>query len=254
MIDIHSHILPGLDDGAKTMAESLEMARHAVEEGIRIMIATPHHKNRFFENPKDIIFQKVRELNKELRDEGISLTILAGQEPAIHGDILEDFKKGELLTLNETQYLFIELPSGHVPRYTEQFLFDLQNMGAVPIIVHPERNQGMVERPEILYNLVKKGALAQLTASSISGMFGKNVKKFSHQLIAANLIHFIASDAHNIHNRAFHMANAYEVIESDYGIDMVCFFQENAGLLIEGKNVYKEVPQQVKKKKLLGIF
>jgi protein-tyrosine phosphatase len=127
-------------------------------------------------------------------------------------------------------------------------------MGVVPIIVHPERNQGFIERPEALYQLIKKGALAQLTASSVCGGFGKNIKSFSNQLIEANLVHFIASDAHNISNRKFHMSEAYEKIESSFGVDMMFLFQENAELLIKGQNVYKEVPQQVRRRKILGIF
>jgi protein-tyrosine phosphatase len=254
LIDIHSHILPGLDDGAKTMEESLAMAREAVKEGIHTIIATPHHKNLYFDNPKEVILGKVKKLNDRLREENIPLAILPGQEPAIHGDILKDYQQGDILTLNETQYVFIELPSGHVPRYSSQFLFELQNMGAVPIIVHPERNQGIIERPDILYQLVKRGALAQLTASSICGLFGKKIMKFSKQLIEANLIHFIASDAHNTHNRSCHMAQAFNQVEKSFGMDMVYLLKENAQFLIDGKNVYKEEPQQIKIKKLLGIF
>ncbi|WP_059173059.1 tyrosine-protein phosphatase [Bacillus sp. FJAT-27445] len=253
MIDIHCHILPGLDDGAKTMEESMEMAREAVKEGIRAIIATPHH-NRSYENPKEAVIQKAAELNSRLKEENVPISIFPGQEPAISGDILEDYQKGNILALNNTHYVFIELPSGHVPRYTSQIVYDLQNFGAVPIIVHPERNQGIIEQPDILYQLIKKGALSQLTASSICGVFGKNIKKFSRQLIEANLVHFIASDAHNTHNRTFHMQKAFGEIESSYGSDFAFFFKENAELLIEGNNVNKVEPQKVKRKKLLGIF
>ncbi|WP_316571818.1 CpsB/CapC family capsule biosynthesis tyrosine phosphatase [Neobacillus sp. YIM B06451] len=253
MIDIHCHILPGVDDGAKTMEESVEMAREAVKEGIHAIIATPHH-NRFYENPKEAVNQKVAELNNRLKEENVPLSILPGQEPAISGDFLEEYQKGNILTLNGTQYAFMELPSGHVPRYTSQILFDLQNFGVIPIIVHPERNQGIIERPDILYELIRNGALAQLTASSICGVFGKNIKNFSQRLVEANLVHFIASDAHNIHSRIFHMQRAFEEIETRYGNDFAFFFRENAERLIEGKNVYKDEPQKVKRKKLLGIF
>jgi protein-tyrosine phosphatase len=254
MIDIHCHLLPGVDDGAATMEESLDMAKKAVNEGIKAIIATPHHKNNIFENPKESILKKVFELNQKLKEKGIPLEVFPGQEPAINGEFLMDYEQGELLTLNNTHYLFIELPSGHVPRYTEKFVMDLQYMGVVPIIVHPERNQGFIERPDALYQLIKKGALAQLTASSVCGGFGKNIKSFSNQLIEANLVHFIASDAHNLSNRKFHMSEAYEKIESSFGVDMMFLFQENAELLIKGQNVYKEVPQQVRRRKILGIF
>jgi len=254
MIDIHCHILSGIDDGAQTRDDSLKMAKLAIEEGITTIIATPHHNNGKYENPKASILEKVAELNRVLQAEKLPLTILPGQETRITGEFIEDWENGRILPLNQTQYLFVEFPSSHVPRYAEKMLYDLQLKGLIPIIVHPERNQEIHERPEILYQLVKKGASAQLTAGSLCGKFGKKVKRFSEQLIEANLIHFVASDAHNITSRAFHLEHAYEVVEDKYGIDMLYLFRENAELLVEGKNVYKELPQQVKKKKFLGIF
>jgi protein-tyrosine phosphatase len=254
MIDLHCHILAGIDDGAQSMEESLEMARAAVQEGIDTIIATPHHKNGRYENMKQVIIEKTAELNEVLKVENIPLTILPGQETAIHGELLKGITLGEVSTLNNTQYIFIELPAGHVPRYTHKLLYDLQMEGKVPVIVHPERNQEIIERPEVLYQLVKNGAISQVTASSICGIFGKKIKFFSEQLIEANLAHFIASDAHNTNKRAFHMAHAYDNINTRYGVDIVYFFKENAELLVQDRNVYKEVPQRVKKKKFLGLF
>jgi protein-tyrosine phosphatase len=254
MIDLHCHILAGIDDGAQTMADSIEMARAAVNEGIDTIIATPHHKNGRYENTKQAIIEKTAKLNLVLKNENIPLKILTGQEPAIHGELLKGITLGEVSTLNNTQYIFIELPAGHVPRYTDKLLYDLQMEGKIPVIVHPERNQEIIERPEILYQLIKNGAHSQVTASSVCGIFGKKIKSFSEQLIEANLAHFIASDAHNTNKRGFHLAHAYDNIDTRYGVDMVYFFKENAELLVQGHNVYKEVPQRVKKKKFLGLF
>ncbi|WHX40392.1 tyrosine protein phosphatase [Mesobacillus sp. AQ2] len=254
MIDLHCHILAGIDDGAQSMEDSIEMARAAVREGIDTIIATPHHKNGRYVNTKRAIIQKTNELNEVLQAEKIPLKILPGQEPAIHGELMSGITLGEVSTLNNSKYIFIELPAGHVPRYTDKLLYDLQMEGKIPIIVHPERNQEIIERPDILYQLVKKGAFSQITASSICGIFGKKIKGFSEQLIEANLAHFIASDAHNTNKRAFHMAHAYDQIDTHYGVDMVYFFKENAELLVQDHHVYKEVPQRVKKKKFLGLF
>lgn len=254
MIDLHCHILAGIDDGAQSLEDSLVMARAAVQEGITTIIATPHHKNGRYQNPKEDILVKLAELNQRLKEEKIDLEILPGQEPAINGELVEDFDAGQIMTLNDTNYVFVELPSDHVPRYTEKMLFDLQLKGLVPIIVHPERNREIHERPELLYKLVEKGALAQLTAGSICGKFGKKIKSFSEQLIEANLVHFIASDAHNVTSRAFHLGHAYDLIEKQYGTDMVYLFTENAELLVEGMNVLKEQPEPVKRRKFLGIF
>lgn len=254
MIDIHCHILPGIDDGAKHMSETIGMAKKAVEEGIHTIIATPHHKNAKYENTKADIIQMVSEANAAIQGEGIPLKLLAGQETRIYGEYLDDYQKDELLPLAESQYVFIELPSGHVPRYTEQLLFDIQMKELVPIIVHPERNSELIERPDMLYQLVKKGALTQVTAGSLCGYFGKRIKSFSHQLIEANLTHFIASDAHNVKNRSFMMAEAIDLVDSKFGDDMVYLFTENAELLVSGRNVMKEIPERVKRKKFLGLF
>ncbi|MGM0842303.1 MAG: tyrosine-protein phosphatase [Bacillota bacterium] len=255
MIDIHSHILPGLDDGAKTVQDSIDMAKKAVAEGIHTIIATPHHRNGKYDNLKSDILPLVSELNETFAQENINLNVLPGQECRIFGEILEDYEKGEILTLNkDTQYLFIEFPSNSVPRYAERLLYDIQVEGLTPVIVHPERNAELIERPDKLYKLVKNGAITQLTASSLIGYFGKNIQKFSQKMIEANLTHFIASDAHNIHNRTFKMEEAMDYIEKKYGIDMVYYFTENAEMLVDGKTIYKEIPELIKKKKFLGIF
>lgn len=254
MIDIHCHILPSVDDGAKDVHESVAMAREAVKEGIDIIIATPHHKNGQYENEKRSIIDEVMKLNDLLKKEQIPLKILPGQETRIFGEFLEADELIHILPLNQTQYVFVELPSSHVPRYTDRLLFDIQLKGLTPIIVHPERNTEIITNPDILYNLVKKGALTQVTASSVAGYFGKKIQKFSSQLIEANLTHFLASDAHNVNNRTFKMMDALDIVEARFGVDMVYFYTENAELLIEGKNVMKEIPEKVKLKKFLGIF
>lgn len=150
--------------------------------------------------------------------------------------------------------MLIEFPFDHVPRYADRLLVDLQLKGLIPVIAHPERNAEIIENPDRLYELVKKGVLTQLTAASVSGHFGKNIKKFSLQLIEANLAHFIASDAHNTTSRPFRLQEAYDVIDHEFGINAVYFFQENAELLLSGQAVYREEPERIKRKKFLGLF
>ena len=254
MIDIHCHILPNIDDGAQTLENSLEMAKTAVNEGIATIIATPHHKNNQYMNEKSSILEKVSDLNAVLKQENIPLNILPGQEVRIYGEVLEDYTKGEILTLNHTKYLFIEFPSSSVPRYAERLLYELQTEGIIPIIVHPERNKELQEKPDLLYKFVKNGAMTQVTDSSVVGYFGKNVKKFSEQLIEHNLTHFIASDAHNIHNRSFKMVEALDMIEEKFGVDYIYLFKENAELLVADNNILKEIPERIQRKKFLGIF
>ncbi|WP_312470559.1 CpsB/CapC family capsule biosynthesis tyrosine phosphatase [Neobacillus sp.] len=254
MIDLHCHILPGVDDGAEDLSASIRMAKEAVRQGIHTIVATPHHLNNQYENPKQTVIERVAELNQALVKEKIDLKILPGQETRIYGELVEGFESGEILAVNESQYVLVEFSSSHVPRYTEKLFYDLQMQGLIPVIVHPERNQQIIEQPEILYQLVKKGALTQVTAASVFGGFGKKIKGFTLQLIEANLTHFIASDAHNTTNRTFMMSDAFGVIQEKYGNEMVYLFEENAALVIEGSRVYKEVPERIKKKKFFKIF
>lgn len=255
MIDIHCHILPGIDDGASNFTDSLLMAKQAEAEGIRTIIATPHHQNGRYNNIKADIIEQTAELNAYLQTENVDVEILPGQETRIYGELIEDYEADEILTLaNISNYLFIELPSNHVPRYTDQLCFDIQMKGLTPVIVHPERNAELIERPEKLYKLVTNGAATQITAASFTGNFGKNIQKFTFDLIESNLTHFIASDAHNTTKRGFKMAEAYDLLKKKYGIDSLYYFMDNAELIVGGKDIDREIPTRIKKKKILGLF
>jgi protein-tyrosine phosphatase len=254
MIDIHCHILPGVDDGAGTMEDSIAMAKAAVHGGIDTIIATPHHLNGSYDNEKAAIINHTAALNERLQREGVPLTILPGQETRLNGEMVDGLEQGELLTQNETNYLFVEFPSDHVPGYAKQMLFDLQVAGYTPIIVHPERNREILEHPSTLYQFVQKGALTQVTAASVLGKFGKKIQKLSHQLIEANLTHFIATDAHNTTTRGFCLREAYTEIQKQHGNGVLYFYMENPELLISGKRVMKHEPSEIKKKKFLGLF
>lgn len=256
MIDLHCHILPGLDDGPATIEESLMMAKEAEKAGITTIVATPHHKNELFHNAKKAVEASTASLNKELKSASINVQILPGQEIRIYGEIIRDLENGELLALGGNSfYLLIEFPSSYVPQYTEQLLFDIQMKGIVPIIAHPERNKEFIQYPDKLYRLVKNGAATQITAASYAGRFGKKIQRFTDKLIEANLTHFIASDAHNTSSRGFHMAKAYERLRKKSGIDFVHYFQENAERIVSGQHIHKEPPERILlKKKFFGLF
>jgi protein-tyrosine phosphatase len=251
MVDLHSHILPGLDDGAADIAESIEMAKQAEKEGIRLIVATPHHKNGRYENEKAAVEAAVLTLNKQLYESGIHVTIHAGQEVRMYGELIEDFDNNKLLPFGQSKHMLIEFPSNGIPAFAEQVLFDMQVNGITPIIVHPERNTAINENPDKLYKLIKNGALSQITAASVNGKFGKKIKALSMQLIEANLAHFIASDAHNTTTRAFGLTQAYETMDPGYAD----YFKENAEIVLNGGYIAKEPPHHVaRKKKFLGLF
>ncbi|WHX60521.1 tyrosine-protein phosphatase [Peribacillus frigoritolerans] len=254
MIDIHCHILPGVDDGSADMNESMNMARKAVEAGITHIFATPHHLNEKFVNVKSEIIDRAVRLNESLHQNNIPLTIHLGQEVRIHRDIFTSLEKEEILTLDDNgRYLLLELPSGSVPTYTKEVIYELQLKGITPIIVHPERNKELIENHKLLFELAQEGALTQLTSGSIIGHFGKKVKSFSNKIVEHNLAHFIATDAHNIGSRGFTLQQAYETITKAYSVQRTFYFKENAEQLLKNQSPAVEKPVPFKKK-ILGIF
>ncbi|OCA87896.1 tyrosine protein phosphatase [Bacillus sp. FJAT-27225] len=254
MVDIHCHILPGVDDGAQTSEDAINMANAALKQGISTIIATPHHLNSHEVNPKQAIQEQLESLNRLFQQEKIDIKIVPGQEVRIHGELLKGIETGDIQPLGDSNYILVEFPSSNVPHYTEKLFFDLQLKGYTPIIAHPERNQELIQRPEILYRLVKNGALSQITAASAVGKFGKKIKKFTMELLSSNLTHFLASDAHNTTNRGFMLVEAYSTIQSQLGTDMVYLLKENAELLLEGKHAICDIPSRIKQKKFLGLF
>jgi protein-tyrosine phosphatase len=254
MIDIHCHILPGCDDGPMELADSLIMAKAAVSEGITHLFATPHHLNGNYENTKSEIMERVHRFNLSLMKAEIPLTIYSGQELRIHHELLKALNLDEILTLdNRGDYLLIELPSGEVPSFSLDIIYELGLRGITPILVHPERNRELMEDPSLLFELVQEGVLTQLTAASIIGHFGKRVKNFSEKIIEHNLAHFIASDAHNVGSRNFFLNEAYETITRKFGINRTFYFRENAELLKNGQHLFIPEPVLIRKK-FLGIF
>lgn len=252
MIDIHTHILPGIDDGAKDEAMSLEMMRTAVSEGIHTLVATPHHQNGRYQNEREQILNDVAKLQKLADGHQIQLKLVPGQEVRLYGGLLEDFQAGKLAPIG--RYLLVEFPTSHVSSFAARLFYDMQLQGLTPIIVHPERNSELLKRPERLVEFIEKGALVQVTAASVVGKFGKKIQKFTHQLFLADAVHLIASDAHNTTTRGFQMKAAFNWIEKKYGEEKAQALHENAKAVIEDKVFYPNPPSAVKSSKFLGIF
>lgn len=213
MIDLHSHILPNIDDGSENMAMSLEMARLYVENGISKVIATPHH----IEGSTFTSLEKreglVSKLNKSLVQEGIDLEIFIGNEIYISMNMIQDIENKAASTLNHTRYVLVELPMYDIPMYTEDMIYELQLKGYIPIIAHPERNSKIIENPNIVYGYIQKGALAQLNLPSLAGAYGEEVKRAGEILLRHNLIHFLGTDAHSNRRRSPKLGGALEILK-----------------------------------------
>lgn len=251
MIDINCHILPGMDDGPKILKETIAMAKDAVDQGIHTVIATPHHNNGLFINERDAIIGAADYVNSKLLQEGIPLLIIPGQEIHIYQEMIDDLKKGLLMPLNETtRYVLIELPEKNIPSYTTQLVFEMQIAGFIPIFSQPEKNSVIMEDPNQLYEIVKNGALIQMNASSIIGAAGKKVEKTAQQLLKGNMVHFIASNAHNMKKKRFNLQKAYAALDSS----VRDVFQENSELLIHGRPVIKDAPVRINTKGFWNLF
>jgi protein-tyrosine phosphatase len=202
MIDIHSHILPGLDDGPQTMEESIRMCRIAYQDGIRTIVATPHTLNGVYQNGKSTILSKVNELNDALNNSELPLRILPGSDVHLCETTLQQVDQGEAITIGDGgKYIMIEFPSQAIPYQGERVLFQLLGRGLIPIISHPERNLEIGKRPGRYYEIIKMGCLGQVTAMSLTGEFGPKVRQWAEKLLKSWLVHFIASDAHSPNGR-----------------------------------------------------
>jgi len=199
MIDLHCHILPGLDDGAQTLEEALEMARVAREDGIEKIVATPHlFRNNFIWRDFGIIEEKRQELSWALKKNNIDVEIFPGAEVHISHNLTKAIKEHkDFLVLNHSSYMFVEFPSEHVFSDVKRLFFELMSEGITPIIAHPERNSVFTQNPGLLYDLVQMGALSQANSGSFSGLYGNTVKEGVYQFLELRLIHFIATDGHN---------------------------------------------------------
>lgn len=214
MIDIHSHILPSVDDGSKDMVMSIEMAKMYLANGINKVIATPHYIEDTDNECKEDNNIRLKELKKELENQGIDLEVLLGNEVLISLEIIEKLENGLIASLNNSRYVLMELPMFDIPIYTEHLIYELLLKGYVPIIAHPERNLKIIENPNILYGYIKKGALAQLNLPSLEGKYGSKIKETAKILLKHNMIHFVGTDSHSSGSRSPDVDRSLDMLRS----------------------------------------
>ncbi|WKA54006.1 tyrosine-protein phosphatase [Planococcus shixiaomingii] len=254
MIDIHSHILAGLDDGAETIEQTQKMLETAVKEQITGIIATPHAYHPNFKTDLVALNKQLDSTNKYITEQGMPIKVYSGQECRLSEKLPDLLDSGEALTLAGSQYVLLELPSSGVPAYTIQIIQQLITRNYVPIIAHPERNQGIIEKPDRLRKLLLHGALAQVTAGSVAGNFGKAIQRTAIDLIDANLIHVYGSDIHNLTTRPFLFNEGLDYLEKKKYHEIVDIMLENNDRILLNENLYVLEPQSVTKSKWWNIF
>jgi len=200
-VDIHCHLVPAIDDGAKSLEESLAMAEIAVADGIHTIIVTPHQNGSYAHNRGDAIRQRTAELQVELDQHDIPLCVMPGADVRIDDGMIEAIQAGDVLTLGDLgRHVLLELP--HELYFPLERVIDrLDSIEMVGILSHPERNQGILKQPSLVESLVDYGCLMQITAGSLMGTFGKPCQEMSEWMLKRGLVHFIATDAHGPRSR-----------------------------------------------------
>jgi protein-tyrosine phosphatase len=218
-VDIHCHLIPGIDDGADTWPQSLEMARIALADGIGTIIATPHQLGNYSDNSGETIRQRVTELQQRLDDEHLSVRILPGADVRIEPNLVEEIQRGNVLTLaDHGKHVLLELPH-EIYFPMEPVLDQLRRAGIRGILSHPERNRALLEQPQLVPALVDYGCLMQITADSLLGQFGSSARRMSEALLHKGCVHFVASDAHGVKARKPRLHAAFQRVTELVGVE-----------------------------------
>ena len=273
MIDLHSHILHGLDDGPETMDESIQMCWMSYRDGVSIIVATPHTLNGSYQNNRSTILAKVEELNALIKKFGvqsselgveypkledfyhcqsaicnlqsaIELKILPGADVHFSNEILHQLDQGEVTTVGDgKKFLILEFPFHTIPFGAEDVLFQLMARRITPIISHPERNLEITRRPKRYYEMIRMGYFGQVTAMSLTGGFGAKIKGFAEKLLKKRLVHLIASDAHNVNERPPGLTHAVREAEKIVGKEEARkMVTEYPKAILEGRKPYVPDP------------
>ncbi|MGM0438222.1 MAG: tyrosine-protein phosphatase [Bacillota bacterium] len=237
MIDIHAHILPNLDDGAKNFNESLIIAKKLSDQGMKKVIATPHYlKGDFIPKTKRVV-NLVNKLNLKINNENIDLEILSGSEIYLTENIEKLLEKNKILTLNNTQYLLIELPMHFIPSYFDRVIYNLQIMGYKPIIAHPERYNPIIKNYKLLSEWIDKGAYIQINAGSLLGIYGSEIKKTAEKIINNRLTQFVASDTHCKEQKRGSLTEALNQLKKITSDKEKNIINKNSENLIKGREI-----------------
>ncbi|MBQ9887093.1 MAG: hypothetical protein IJM37_09580 [Lachnospiraceae bacterium] len=221
MVDIHSHILPGVDDGSDSFAESVEMARLAVSGGTTEMLVTPHcNIPELYSNYSGgYITKRFEMLKKEVEDAEIPLKLFLGAEVYITDDIIRLYRRNMLNTVNGGKYMLVEFGFGEEPEYMDYMLDSLLDEDVIPVVAHPERYYASFDYPEMIYGWVMKGCGIQVNKGSIMGKFGEKPEAVARVLMGHNLVHCVASDAHTSWHRTNYLRDVYDFICDMYDED-----------------------------------
>ena len=242
MIDIHSHILPGVDDGAMNIEESLEMASMAAESGVDYIVATPHcnipgvYDNYLGPSMKESLVK----LRRAVNECDIPIRVVAGMEIFVTPELPDLFRKKKLLTLNGTRYFLTEFDFSEDMQECDKVLKECKSLGFIPVIAHPERYYFIQEYPEYVFEWLKQGYGIQVNKGSILGRFGRAARRTADILLEQGMISCVASDAHSSYQRTPFMGEIYDYLMEEYGPAYTqVLLENNPKRILAGKELVK---------------
>lgn len=243
MVDIHCHILPELDDGAKDMETAVAMCKMAAEDGIKASVVTPHANDRYPFDP-DVVERKIEEVTAQ---SGGVLKLLPGCDFHLSYDNIQSaLADPHRYTINHGHYLLVEFADFAIPPNIEQVFFQFRTREMIPIVTHPERNPWLLSQKERLFEWVEAGALIQVTAGSLAGRFGKAANELGRWLLDHQMLHFVASDAHNITSRPPVLSIARQKVAHQFGEQAAEMIFEHFPQAVINNETF-EAPQPLKK-------
>ena len=256
MIDLHSHIIPEVDDGPPDWQTTMEMCRIAVADGVDTMVATPHMLDGVYNVDRETIIKKTAELKDRLHQENVNLSVLPGADVHTDFEFVEVLRRGELVTINDTgKYILVEFPHEVLPKSVDKLLFSIQMAGTIPIITHPERHYIIQKKPDIVYRWVQAGNLIQITAASITGEMGKPAKNCSKRMLKSGLVHVVASDAHSSTWRAPGLSHARKIVTEILSEDLANdIFIQRPQAIVDGKEFEIPEPERIDLKEKRTFF
>ncbi|MFQ5865399.1 MAG: tyrosine-protein phosphatase [bacterium] len=253
MIDIHSHVLPKIDDGPNSWEGSLAMLHQAEQDGITEVAITHHILSNMAYKREDEIIAKFQELQERIAIEKLKIKIHLGSEIYVQPD-MELFHTISTYN-NNKKYFLAEFPMQGIPKFVADRFFDIILDGMVPIIAHPERNMGIIRNPQRAFEFVQRGALLQMNANSILGRYGRAIKETAMMLLNSNLIHFVGSDGHNTRGRPIQLRAAREAVVRCWGDERAkLLFETNPRKAIVGEEIVPPEPIPIEALKGRGIL
>jgi protein-tyrosine phosphatase len=247
-VDIHVHILPGLDDGARTKGDAIAMADIAAKCGIREVVATPHVDPSCLPpgcSQVEAIRRAVDSLQESIDSCGISIQVMPGMEIAMTPGLVAYLTRGAVIPVSDSgKYVLVELPFQTIPSYAEEEIFNMAAHGYIPIIAHPERNAEVIRNPNILIPFLNAGALAHVNAGSLMGRAGQRPQEIAEILLRHGLAHIIASDGHSATSRQPGLDRAFEIASRLVGEDKALRMVRDIPLAITlGEDVHVNEPE-----------